>query len=71
MIDRIAALKLRWVNPLLSRHSGRDKDFAVQIHNKFRPFLALKLSQGSIVKTSDSHFYMPDERKRDEGPVKY
>ena len=69
-IDRIAALEFRWVNSLLSRHLARNQDFGLQIQNRFRPFLAYKLSQGSALKTSDSRFNVPDQRKRGNRFVK-
>ena len=65
LFDRIAALIFRWMNTPLSRYLGRNQDFELQIQNRFRLFLACKLSQGCAVKTSDSCFYMPDQRKRD------
>ncbi len=70
LFDRIAALIFRWMNSLLSRYMGRNQGFGVQIQNRFRLFLACKLSQGCAVKTSDSCFYMPDQRKRGESFVK-
>ena len=70
LFDRITALIFRWMNSLLSRYLGRNQGFELQLQNRFRLFLACKLSQGSAVKTSDSYFYMPDQRKRGESFVK-